>query len=605
MKMCLPPLGLLCLLSLLINTGTGALAATDPAHGTYAMSIYGHPKYPANFNHFDYVDPDAPKGGRLRLDAIGTFDTLNPWTMKGTSADGLSRTYDTLTVASLDEPFTQYGLLAERMDLAPDRSWEIFYLNPNARFSDNTPVTAEDVVYTFHLLITKGSPFWAFYYKDVTNVKAIGKLAVKFTFKKGASRELPLIIGQMAILPKHYWEKHDFTKTTLTPPIGSGPYKVAEVNPGKRIVYQRRKDYWGKDLPVNRGLYNFDTISYDYYMDDTVALEAFKGGAYDFRNEMSAQRWATGYTGPALASGTIIKQTFPDLQPAGMQAFAFNLRNPLFDNRTLRHAISLAFDFQWTNKALFYGQYKRTRSYFQNSEMAAIGLPSRAELALLDPYRDKLPKEVFTQVYEPPVTDGHGRPRKNLRKAQQLLQQAGYQLKSNQLYTPDGKPVAFEFLLSSPAFERVVLPFTENLAALGIKVTPRRVDQPQYINRVRHFDYDMIVATFPESASPGSEQRIYWTSAAAKRPGSQNYIGIASPVVDALVDKLVNSHTHQELVTRCRALDRVLQWGYYVVPNWYNDHFRIAYRNTLAYPATSEKLYALPINAWWSKETGH
>lgn len=578
-------------------------AATAAA--THAVSIYGTPRYPADFTHFDYVNPDAPKGGTLRLDAIGSYDSLNPWIMKGTPAAGIGRIYDTLTIASLDEPFTQYGLLAETMEIAPDRSWEIFTLNPKARFSDGTQVTAADVVFTFNALVQKGSPFWAYYYQDVTGVKALDKLRVKFTFKQGASRELPMIVGQISVLPKHYWDKHDFTKTTLDVPIGSGPYKIVEVKPGKRIVYERRKDYWGANLPVNRGLYNFDTISYDYYRDDTVALEAFKGGAYDFRNETSAKNWATGYQSPALTRGEIIKQTFANLQPAGMQSFAFNLRNPLFDNRALRHAISLAFDFEWTNKTLFYSQYKRTRSYFQNSDMAATGLPSKDELALLEPFRKQLPPEVFSQAFAPATTQGDGRPRANLRQAQQLLQQAGYTLKDNQLFTPDGKPVAFEFLLYQPAFERVVLPFINNLATLGIKVTPRRVDQPQYIDRLRHFNYDMIVASFPESASPGNEQRNYWTSAAAGRPGSQNYIGIKSPVVDALVDKLVNAQTREELVTACRALDRVLQWNYYVVPNWYSDHFRVAYRNTLEHPATDERLYALPIDAWWAGSAAH
>lgn len=571
----------------------------SPSTTSYALSIYGAPKYPADFTHFAYANPHAPKGGTLRLHALGTFDTLNPWIMKGTSAAGITRIYDSLTTASLDEPFTQYGLLAKKIELAADRSWEIFTLNPKASFSDGVPVTAKDVVFTFNLLTTKGSPFWAFYYRDVESVKALDSQRIKFTFKKGASRELPLIVGQMAILPKHYWEKHDFTSTTLVPPIGSGPYKIVAVKPGKRIVYQRRKDYWGRDLAVNRGLYNFATISYDYYRDNTVSLTAFKGGAYDFRRETSAQRWATGYQGPALAAGKIIKKTFPSLQPAGMQAFAFNLRNPLFKDRTLRHAINLAFNFNWTNKALFYGQYQRTSSYFQNSPMAATQLPSKAEIALLAPFRNQLPPQVFTQVYHPPVSQAQGRPRANLLKAQTLLHKAGYTLKNDQLYTPDGKPVKFEFLLYSAAFERVVLPFAKNLATLGITLTPRRVDQPQYLQRLQHFNYDMIVASFPQSASPGSEQRIYWTSRAARRPGSQNYIGIANPVIDKLVEKLVNSHTQQQLQTRARALDRVLQWGYYVVPNWYSDHFRVAYRNTLAYPPVTEGLYALPINTWW------
>lgn len=580
------------------------VAFTAWADGVYAVSMYGKPAYPADFTHFNYVNPNAPKGGKLRLHAIGTFDTLNPWTMKGTPAAGLTRIYDSLTTASLDEPFTQYGLLAKSMEIAPDRSWEIYTLRKNATFSDGAPVTAADVVFSFNILVNKGSPFWGYYYRDVTSVKALGKYRVKFTFKEGASRELPLIVGQMAIMPKHYWAHHDFTKTTLVPPIGSGPYVVASVEPGKRIVYKRRKDYWGKNLPVNRGRFNFNKIVYEYYRDNTVSLEAFKGGAYDFRMETSAQRWATGYASPALSSGKIIKQTFPSARAAGMQGFVFNLRNPLFQDRTLRHAISLAFNFQWTNDALFYGQYERTRSYFQNSAMAATGLPSPAELKLLAPFRNKLPKAVFTKAFQPPVAPANGKPRANLLKAQTMLADAGYYLKGNQLYTPQGKPVAFEFLLQSAAFERVVLPFAKNLATLGITLTPRRIDQPQYRQRIQHFNYDMIVAVFPQSASPGSEQRIYWTTAAATQIGSQNYIGIKSPVIDKLVKSLIAAKSRQQLITRCRALDRVLQWGYYVVPNWYSSHFRIAYRHTLAHPKNNEKLYALPVNAWWSTQAG-
>lgn len=572
------------------------------AASQHAISLYGTPKYPPSFTHFDYNNPQAPKGGSLKLDAIGTFDSLNPWILKGNSAAGLSRIYDTLTVASLDEPFTQYGLLAESVELADDRSWEVFHLNPKATFSDGTKVSADDVAFTYHQLIDNGSPFWGFYYKDVTSVEVLDKRTVRFNFKPNASRELPLIIGQMAILPKHYWQHHKFNKTTLVPPVGSGPYRISEIKPGKRIVYQRREDYWGKSLPVNRGLYNVDRISYDYYQDDTVALEAFKGGAYDFRMETSAQRWATGYQGKALDQGEIIKQPLPSLQPAGMQAFVFNLRKPIFQDRTLRRAISLAFDFQWTNKTLFYGQYKRTRSYFQNSEMAATTLPTKAELALLEPFRDQLPPAVFNQVYQPPVSQGEGRPRDNLKKAWALLNEAGYSLKNNQLYNPNGVPIKFEFLLYQPAFERVVLPFIGNLKILGINVTARRVDQPQYINRLRNFEYDMVVASFPQSSSPGSEQRIYWSSTAASRKGSQNYIGISNPVVDSLVDKLVDAHSREQLITRCRALDRVLQWGFYVIPNWYNDHFRLAYRHHLGHPTTSEPLNSISLDSWWDKK---
>lgn len=578
-------------------------ASTQAAEPLHASSIYGEAaKYPANFTHFDYVNPDAPKGGKMRLNSIGTFDSLNPWIIKGNYAAGLSRIYDTLTTASLDEPFTQYGLIAEKIEIADDRSWEVFHLNPNAAFSDGKAVTAEDVEFTFYTLVQKGSPFWSFYYKDVTKVEVLDKHRIKFYFKEGASRELPLILGQMAILPKHYWQDKDFTKTSLNIPIGSGPYKITEVKAGKRIVYTRRDDYWAKNLPVNKGLYNVDSIIYDYYQDETVALEAFKGGAYDFRQETSAQRWATGYESPALSSGRIIKESIVNAQAVGMQAFVFNLRKPLFQDIVLRKAISLAFDFEWANKTLFYDQYKRTQSYFQNSDMESSGLPSAQELKLLQPFKAELPKELFTQPFVVPTTDGKGHPRAQLREAQGLLAEAGYKLQNNQLFTPEGQPVKFEFLLTNSAFERVALPFTRNLSTLGIQVTVRRIDQPQYVNRLRNFDYDMIVAVFPQSSSPGSEQRMYWSSEAADSEGSQNYIGIKSDVVDALVDKLVDSQTREELIVRSQALDRVLLWGYYVIPNWYNNTFRLAYRNNLTHPDFGDDLYAIPLDAWWSKK---
>lgn len=573
---------------------TGALAA--PQH--HAVAMHGSPKYAADFAHFDYVNPDAPKGGVLRRHVIGSFDSFNPFIPRGTAAAGIGYLYDSLTTASQDEPFTQYGLLAHRIEMPEDRSWVIYHLRKEARFADGEPVTAADVVFTFETLIEKGSPFYSYYYGDIEQVEALDTHRVKFTFKPGDNRELALIVGQLQILPAHYWQERDFSRGTLEAPLGSGPYRVASFDAGKRVVYERREDYWGKDLPVNRGLYNFDRITFEYFLDDTVALEAFKAGRYDLRVENVASNWATGYQGPALNRGDIVLETFAHSLPTGMQGFVYNLRRPLFQDRTLRKALAYALDFEWTNQNVFHGQYRRTRSYFQNSELAATGLPSDAELKLLEPLREQLPEEVFTQAYQPPASDGSGRPRENLLRAQTLLREAGYTVRDSQLYTPDGQPVRFEILLDAPVWERIAVPFARNLQAIGVRAEVRRVDQPQYIERQRNFNFDMTVNVFPQSNSPGNEQRDFWHSSAVDRPDSRNVIGLADPAIDTLVDAVISARDRDELVTSCRALDRALQWGHYVIPNWNLDYFRIAYQRHIAHPARNAP-YGLPLDAWW------
>jgi microcin C transport system substrate-binding protein len=578
------------------------LTQAGAAERFHALSMYGDVKYPSGFTHFDYVNPDAPRGGDLKLFQPGSFDSLHPFISKGIPAAGLTDyIWDTLTVRSLDEPFTEYGLLAESMEMPKDRSWIVFTLREQARFADGAPVTAADVVFTFNALVEKGAPFFAAYYGSVANVEALDKRRVKFTFSEQNNRELPLIIGQLPVLPAHVWKDRDFSRSSLDKPLGSGPYRVAEVKPGKRIVYQRRDDYWARDLPVNRGRFNFASVSFEYFLDESVALEAFKGGAYDFRRENSAKNWATAYESPALRSGRITKEEIANRQPAGMQGFVYNLRRPLFQDKVLREALAYAMDFEWSNQNLFYGQYTRTRSYFQNSEMAATGLPDEDELALLAPYRDQLPEAVFTQAYQPPVTDGSGNPRRNLRKAQQMLKDAGYKVVDNQLMTPDGKPVSFEIMLRSRLFERVVLPFTRNLKILGVHADVRTVDGNQYIDRIRQFDYDMIVFTFPQSLSPGNEQRDFWTSAAADKSDSRNVAGIKDPVVDALVEKVIAADSRQQLITATRALDRVLQWGHYVIPHWHIDRYRVAYDSDLAHPEPLPSL-VFDIDIWWRQE---
>lgn len=582
-------------LTMLMAAGASGRAVADPAGG---IAIYGQPKYGPGFTHFDYVNPQAPKGGRVTLSAIGTFDTLNPFTLKGVPAVGSTLIYDTLMVQSYDEPFSEYGLLAESIEVPPDRSWVEFTLREQARWNDGLPLTADDVVFSFNIL-TKSHPFYHSYYSGVASVEAKDAQHVRFTFKPGDNRELALIIGQLPILPKHYWEGKDFTATTLDPPLGSGPYRIAKGDPGRSISYERVPDYWGKDLPVNVGRYNFGSMTYDYYRDTSVALQAFHSGLYDFRQENIAKTWATGYDFDAVRQGKVVKEQIPNQVPAGMQGFVFNTRRSVFQDRDVRWAIAQAFDFEWTNQTLFYGSYKRTESYFENSPLKSTGLPQGAELKLLEPFRGKVPDEVFQKPYKAPTTDGQGGLRRNLLEAKTLLDGTEWQVRDGvRVNRKTGQPLAFEILLDSPSFERVALPFVENLKRLGIKATVRTVDTTQFQNRVRDFDFDMIVHVWPESLSPGNEQSNFWGSVAADRPGSENMAGIKDPVVDALVADLIRSGSEEALKASVAALDRVLLWGHYVVPHWYSGVYRVAYWNRLRRPETVPP-YALGFDSWW------
>ncbi|BCR24988.1 extracellular solute-binding protein [Aquipseudomonas alcaligenes] len=576
------------------------LAGAAQAEPRHAITLYDEPpKYPANFQHFDYVNPDAPKGGTLRQQSVGGFDSFNPFIPKG-NAVGVGLIYDSLTYHSPDEPFTEYGLLAERIDKAPDNSYVRFILNPKARFHDGTPVTAEDVIFTFNTLVEKGHPMYRHYYADVAQVVAEDKLRVRFDFKHQDNRELPLILGQIQVLPKHWWATRDFSKGDLEPPLGSGPYRIGKVAPGSAVTFERVKDWWAKDLPVSRGLYNFDRIQVDFYRDSQVALEAFKAGQFDVNLEYSAKDWNTGYESPALRAGKFVQLAIPNHNPAGMQGYVFNLRRPIFQDRRVREAIAQLFDFEWANKQLFYGAYKRTHSYFENSEMAARGLPSEAELKLLEPLRDKLPPEVFSQAFEPPVSDGSGIIREQSRRAYQLLTEAGYRIDNDKMIGPDGKQLAFEFLNFQPNLERVVLPFKRNLAELGIDLQIRRVDVSQYINRLRSRDFDMTSAIWPQSSSPGNEQREFWHSSSADNPGSRNLMGLRDPAIDQLVEGLIRSGSREELITHARALDRALLWGHYVVPNYYVDTWRVAYWKRFGRPPVTP-LYDYGLMTWWEE----
>jgi microcin C transport system substrate-binding protein len=566
---------------------------------TFGMSLYGEFKYQPDFSHFDYADPNAPKGGTMKLATIGTFDTLNPFVIKGVRAAGIGQIFDTLMTRSEDEPATDYPLIAESADLAPDRMSVLFTLRKEARFHDGTPITPDDVVWSFAILRDKGLPQYRLYYGDVTKVENEGDRGVRFTFKSADNRELAAILSEMPVLSKAYWSTRDFEKTMLEPPLGSGPYKVEAVDPGRSITYRRVADYWGKDLPVNKGRFNVDVIRYDYYRDATVAFEAFKAGQYDVRPENSAKNWATGYDVPGVRDGLIKKEVIPNQNPAAMQGFAYNLRRPLFQDPLVRQALAYAFDFEWSNKNLFYGSYTRTRSYFDNSELAATGVPQSDELKLLEPFRGQIPDDVFTTEYNPPKYDGSGEIRDGLKRALVLLKQAGWNFKGEQLVNDKtGQAFQFEFLNEDPQIERIALPFIQNLKRLGITATLRTVDVSQYQRRMDDFDYDMTVTVIGQSLSPGNEQREFFGSAAAGQPGSQNLIGIKSSVIDTLIEQVIVAPTRADLVTRVHALDRVLQYGYYLVPQYHLGKFWVAYWDKFRRPGTPPK-YAPGFETWW------
>lgn len=578
---------------------SAALAQDYTAEPVHGIAMHGEPAYGPDFTHFGYTDPNAIKGGSIVMESSGGFDNFNPFILRGTAADGLGLVFETLLVASSDEPFTKYGLLAESIEIPEDRSWVAYNINPAARFHDGEPVTAEDVVWSFETLKEHGAPFYAFYWADVTEVRATDERRVLFIFGETANHELPLILGQLAVLPKHAWEGRDFTEPLAEPPVGSGPYTISGFEFGRRVAYSRDAEYWGADLAVNAGQYNADSITYEYFRDREVATEAFKAGAFDFRQENSSKRWATAYDFPARTDGIVKQEVIPNEVSSGMQGLTFNTRKPIFQDRRVREAIGLAFDFEWTNKTLMYDAYKRTESYFDNTELASSGLPSEAELALLEPLRDQLPPEVFTTEYKPPSTDGSGNNRRNLRAALKLLKDAGWAL-ADGVMTKDDQRLAFEFLITQgSAQERILNPFIAALEKIGVKVELRLVDPVQYQNRVRDFDYDMIVGLWGQSLSPGNEQRDFWGSAAVERPGSRNYIGLQDPAIDALIEHVVQADGREALVTATRALDRALLWGHYVIPQFHSGTYRVIYWDKFGRPETAPK-YGLGFpSTWW------
>ncbi|MBL8672808.1 MAG: ABC transporter substrate-binding protein [Alphaproteobacteria bacterium] len=590
---CLALGGLACIAAVLALPAVAA-DGQGPSHG---LAMHGEVKYPKGFKHFDYVNPRAPKGGEIRVGAVGTFDSFNPFIIKGNPA-GASGLYDTLMESSADEAFSEYGLLAETIETPADRSWVAFTLRAEARWHDGQPVTVEDVIWTFDTLREKGRPFYRLYYQDVTKVEATGPRTVKFTFKNNRNRELPLILGQIPILPKHWWATRKFEESSLEPPLGSGPYKIGKFEPGRFLVMERVPGYWGKDVPVNVGRSNFDAMRTEYFRDATVLLEAFKGGQLDFRTENSAKNWATAYDIPALKEGLLVKDELRHERTSGMQGFIMNQRRPLFRDRRVREALILAFDFEWSNKNLFFGTYSRTRSFFDNSELAARGLPAGEELEVLQRLKGQVPDEVFTQEYNPPTSDGTGRDRRNLKRAADLLKEAGWTVKEGKLVDKDGKPFKFEILLDSPLFERIALPYVQSLKPLGIEAVVRTIDPVQSRRREDTFDFDMVVEVFGQSESPGNEQRDYWGSASADREGGRNKIGLKDPAIDALVELVIAAPDRKSLVERTRALDRVLQWGMWLVPHWHSRVDRVAYWSFFGRPDVVPKR-GLVFDAWW------
>lgn len=571
----------------------------------HALSLVGEPKFGPDFKNFDWVNPDAPKGGTLRMFGFGSFDSLNPFSVQGDAAGEVGLIYESLMDSTPDEPSTEYGLIAEWVSFPPDFSSVTFGLRPEARFHDGKPITPEDVIFSLDAL-KKASPSQAAYYKNVIKAEKTGEHEVTFTFDKAGNRELPQIMGQLTILPKHFWEAkgangepRDLSKSTMEVPLGSGPYKIKSVDAGRGTVLERVKDYWAKDLPVMRGQYNFDEIRFTYYRDQLPAFEAFKAGQIDIWAENSATRWATQYTFDAVAKGEIKKEALPVTRPGVMQAFIFNLRREKFKDSRVRRAFNLALDFEQMNKTLFYDTYQRISSYFGTTELAATGLPTGRELEILNELKDEVPQEVFTTEYKNPVNGSPLERRKNLSEAAKLFAEAGYTVKNGVLTNGAGEPFVVEFLLADPNFERVVLPYVAELKKIGVSASLRNVDSSQFERRERSRDFDIVVESFGQSFSPGNEQRDYWGSAAASVEGSRNTIGVSNPAVDKLIDKIVFAKDRAELVAATRALDRVLLWNHYVVPQWGYSKERLAYWDRFGRPDRIPMLGSSFSRVWW------
>jgi microcin C transport system substrate-binding protein len=582
-----------------------AASATDTPPKRHAMSLVGEPAYGPDFKHFRWVNPDAPKGGRIRLYDEGSFDSLNVFPVQGEKAPGLGLLYDQLFASSPDEAASEYGHVAQWASYPADYSWVTFGLNPQARFHDGKPITADDVIYSFETL-RRVYPLYRSYYRDVEKAEKISETEVTFRFSTKNNRELPHIVSQLYVIPRHWWEgtgpdgsKRDINKSTLEPPLGSGPYRVKSVEPGRQITYERVKDWWAKDLPVNRGQWNFDEIQYLSFRERTAGFESFKVGQIDFWRETSAKNWATEFDFDAVKRGFVKRHELPYIRVAPMQSFVMNLRRKQFQDVRVRRALHLAYDFEWSNKNLFYDQYTRVGSYFDNSDFAAKGLPSGRELEILNEVRGQIPADVFTTEWKNPLNDSPEALRRNLSQASRLLTEAGYTPRSGVLTNAAGEALSLEILLANPAFDRVVQPYKATLERLGVRVSIRIVDSTQYQRRIENFDFDMVVGSFPQSESPGNEQREFWGSAAADRPGSRNTAGIKNPAIDTLVEKVIFAGDRAELVAATKALDRVLLWYFYVVPQWHSTVDRVATWNLFGRPETLPRRATSFQQVWW------
>ena len=575
----------------------GPAAAQETVHG---LSLFGDLKYGPDFAHFDYVEPNAPKGGMLYLATVGTFSTLNPFTLKGVSAAGAGFPFESLLEGAADEPDAAYGLVAAEVALAPDRRSVRFLLRPEARWHDGTPVTAADVAFSFEILTTEGAPSFATQLAGVDRVETVGDREVTFHLVDPDNRKLPLIVGGMPIVSEAYFRGRSFGETTFEPPLGSGPYRVGKVDAGRSIAFERVADYWGAALPVMTGRYNFDTIFIDYYRDRTVLVEALKAGEYDFHEEFTSKVWATQYDIPAVEEGWLVKDVLPDNTPSGVQAFFINTRLPKFQDRRVREALSYVFDFEWLNKNQFFGIYDRMASYFENSDLAARGLPSEAELAILEPYRGAVPEEVFTTEFAPPSTDGSGNNRQNLRTAQALLREAGWITRDGALVNEaTGEPMTIEFLYFEPTFERIYAVFARRLERLGVGVTLRLVDSASYEERMKSHDFEITTLRFVFNLSPGAELNANFATATADQVGSSNAAGIKDPVVDALIAEVVGATDRATLVAAARALDRVLLRGHYMIPQWYKGAHHLVYWDKFGRPALKPRYARGVIDTWW------
>ncbi|WP_350578216.1 extracellular solute-binding protein [Pseudomonas sp. HY2-MNA-CIBAN-0224] len=592
--------------SLLVPALSCVCLAVSAAPGP-AMTVYGEAaKYPADFKHFEFVNPNAPKGGSLSRAAmeIGQFNHIVPYVDQGTGVVQVDQwVYEPLAFRSLDEPYTVYGLVAQQMERDPDGLWVRFYVNPKARFSDGTAITAQDVAFTYNTLMTQGSLSYRMLYGEVKDVVIEGPRQIRFDFKSNQNRTLALDLASLHVLPEHWWKTRDFANGGgFEPPLGSGPYTVSNVDPGRSITFARNPDWWAKDLPVSKGLYNFDRLTVNFYSDTDIARQLLKAGAFDYNREFSATGFSIGYDSPALTDGRLQRGVFAKDKPGAPQGFAFNLQNPAFQDRRVRQALSLLWDFEWTNKQMMRNFYVRLQSYFPKSDMAATALPDARELEILEPLRGKIPDEVFTQVYQAPKTDGSGYIRDKQLQALALLKEAGWTPKNNQLVNAQGEPFTFTFLDGQGGFDRKVMPYKRTLAQIGINMEIRKVDSAQYINRLNARDYDMIVVAFPRSGqpivSPGREMYDMFGSGSATQVGSSNSFVLRDPAVDTLLDGLVQANSREEMVHYARALDRVLQWGYYMIPNYYSIGTPTVYQNRFGRPTTEPK-FDEGLDTWW------